>query len=201
MYTQLREFIEALPINTITESRKKELKPLIEYIKIRRKQDRPVKLNFICTHNSRRSQLSQVWSQAIAAYYAVNVQSFSGGVEVTAFNKTAVNTLVKQGFRVESEGDDNPFYLLRFDDDQPELKAFSKLYDHPENPQGNFAAIMTCSHADENCPFIPGAEARIAVRYEDPKIADGTPQEQEVYATRSREIATEMRYVFSVLTD
>jgi arsenate reductase len=33
--------------------------------------------------------------------------------------------------------------------------------------------------------------------YEDPKVSDGTPQQQEVYQERSEQIATEMKYVFS----
>ena len=56
---------------------------------------------------------------------------------------------------------------------------------------------MTCSHADENCPFIPGAEIRIPVRYDDPKAFDGTDLMEAKYLERSKEIATEMLYVFS----
>ena len=197
MYTDLKAFIDALQLETIAESRKEELQTLINYLLAKKAQALPIQLNFICTHNSRRSQLSQIWAQAMAVYFDIEAKTFSGGVEVTAFNKTAVNTLFKQGFKAESEGAENPVYSLSLADNLPEIKAFSKLYDHPDNPSKNFAAIMTCSHADENCPFIPGAEARIPVRYEDPKIADGTPQEAEVYAARSKEIATEMKYVFS----
>ena len=197
MYASLEQFIKNLDTNTISDSRKEELKTLIEYVKNKRDMGSEVKLNFICTHNSRRSQLSQIWAQTVADYFDINVKTFSGGVEVTAFNKTAVDTLQSQGFEVESTGVQNPLYELSYDENDAGIVAFSKLFDHPENPQSNFAAIMTCSHADENCPFIPGAEVRIPVRYEDPKIADGTPQEQEVYASRSIEIATEMKYVFA----
>ncbi|MAW95231.1 MULTISPECIES: protein-tyrosine-phosphatase [unclassified Leeuwenhoekiella] len=201
MYTDLRQFIDSLQTEGVTESRSVELQALINYLKSKKDLALPVQLNFICTHNSRRSQLSQIWAQAMAAYFGLDVKTFSGGVEVTAFNKTAVNTLIKQGFKAECEGNENPVYRFTFDENQPEIDAFSKLYDHPINPKKNFAAVMTCSHADENCPFIPGAEARIAVRYEDPKLADGTPKEEQVYADRSKEIATEMKLVFSELED
>ena len=61
-----------------------------------------------------------------------------------------------------------------------------------------FAAVMTCAHADENCPFIPGAEQRIPVRYKDPKAFDDTPEEKVAgIANKSIEIATEMHYIFS----
>lgn len=197
MYKTLENLIKNLDTNTISDSRKDELIPFIQFIKNKIDVGAEVNLNFICTHNSRRSQFSQIWAQTVADYFGITVKTFSGGVEVTAFNKTAVDTLESQGFEVESTGVQNPVYELTYDDDRAGIVAFSKLFDHPENPQSNFAAIMTCSHADENCPFIPGAEARIPVRYEDPKIADGTPQEQEVYAARSKEIATEMKYVFA----
>lgn len=196
MYTELKVFIDSLKVETITKSRKEELQALIKYLKSKNDSALPAQLNFICTHNSRRSQLSQIWAQAIAYYFGVEAKTYSGGVEVTAFNKTAVNTLIRQGFKAEDEGNDNPVYRFKYAEKEPEVKAFSKLYDHPDNPQDTFAAVMTCSHADENCPFIPGAEARIAVRYDDPKIADGTPQEEDVYASRSKEIATEMKYIF-----
>ena len=56
---------------------------------------------------------------------------------------------------------------------------------------------MTCSHADENCPLIPGAEKKISLMYEDPKLFDRTILEKEKYRERSLQIATEMKYVFS----
>jgi arsenate reductase len=56
---------------------------------------------------------------------------------------------------------------------------------------------MTCSHADGNCPMITGAEKRIPITFEDPKISDGTVQQKEVYKERSLQIATELKYVFS----
>ena len=59
---------------------------------------------------------------------------------------------------------------------------------------------MTCNNADINCPFIPNATERISIKYEDPKVADGTPQQLQKYIERSEQIAREMLYVFSVST-
>jgi hypothetical protein len=56
---------------------------------------------------------------------------------------------------------------------------------------------MTCSEADKNCPVVRGAAVRVALPYEDPKVADGTPAEAARYDERSRQIATEMFYLFS----
>jgi arsenate reductase len=77
------------------------------------------------------------------------------------------------------------------------IKTYSKLYDDAANAISGFAAVMTCSHADENCPYIAGAEARIPLRYEDPKAFDNTPEEAEKYDAHSLQIASEMLYVFS----
>jgi len=56
---------------------------------------------------------------------------------------------------------------------------------------------MTCSQADEGCPFVPGAAVRIPITFEDPKAFDNTPLQAAKYAQRSMQIATEMFYVFS----
>ena len=188
------EVARSLPIST---DRKKILQALIAYIQIQVDAGKAAHLNFICTHNSRRSQFSQIWAQTAADYFGVPAHCYSGGVEVTAFNERAVASIKRSGFRVSKKGDENPTYFIFHSDDAEPIVAFSKLFDDPINRADRFAAVMTCAHADENCPFIPGAESRIPVRYEDPKAFDDTPQEGEKYDERSMQIAAEMFYVFS----
>jgi len=183
----------------IPEDRLAVLKPLIDYIHSKIDQGKEINLNFICTHNSRRSQFSQIWAQTAADYFGIPAKCYSGGVEVTAFNERAVASIKRSGFDVvaQGEGESNPIYLVSHSKDHDPIKAFSKLFDDPVNKAEQFAAVMTCSHADENCPFIPGTEQRIAVRYEDPKAFDDTPKEASKYDERSMQIAGEMFYVFS----
>ena len=183
----------------IPEDRLAVLKPLIDYIQSKIDQGKEINLNFICTHNSRRSQFSQIWAQTAADYFGIPAKCYSGGVEVTAFNERAVASIKRSGFDVvaQGEGESNPIYLVSHSKDHDPIKAFSKLFDDPVNKAEQFAAVMTCSHADENCPFIPGTEQRIAVRYEDPKAFDDTPKEASKYDERSMQIAGEMFYVFS----
>jgi arsenate reductase len=182
---------------TIVDERKAMLQPLIDYIQQKIYSHQEVNLNFICTHNSRRSQFAQIWAQTAADYFGVHANCFSGGVEVTAFNQRAVASLKRSGFKVSSEGASNPFYFVLNADDNEPVCAFSKLFDDPVNQSARFAAVMTCSHADENCPFIPGTEKRVPLHYEDPKDFDGSPQEEDKYHERSMQIASEMFYVFS----
>ncbi|MEQ8245979.1 protein-tyrosine-phosphatase [Fulvivirga sp.] len=181
----------------ISEERKEILKVLIDYIQSKIDQKKEVNLNFICTHNSRRSQFSQIWAQTAGDYFNIPVNCYSGGVEVTAFNERAVESIKRSGFKVSSKGTDNPTYFILNSDEGKPISTFSKLFNDPINRADQFAAVMTCSHADENCPFIPGTEKRIPVRYEDPKAFDDMPEEAEKYDERSMQIASEMFYVFS----
>ena len=180
----------------IAEDRKATLEELIHYVKKTLDAGKKVNLNFICTHNSRRSQFSQVWAQVAAFYYGLEIACFSGGVEVTAFNPRAIFALKNQGFKIDFEQDENPVYKLYFSKSENPIIAFSKLYSDPANPNENFAAVMTCDHADQNCPFIPGSEARISLQFEDPKKYDDTPLESEMYSARSLQIASELFYAF-----
>lgn len=199
MYPDIQKSIDKAVSLNIVEERKATLHSLIDYCQKQREQSKSLKLNFICTHNSRRSQFSQVWAEVAASNYNIPLLSYSGGVEVTAFNPRAVATLERQGFKIEATDGDNPNYQLSYADGAKSIRAFSKLYDDPINPSQDFAAIMTCSDADENCPFIPGAAVRIPLRYEDPKAFDDTPQEAAMYDQRSLQIASELLYIFSHL--
>ena len=199
IFKRISEVIERLSTKEISEERKKTLQPLIEFIQSKVDQKQTVSLNFICTHNSRRSHLSQVWAQTMARYFDVpNVFCFSGGTEATALFPVVAETLEEVGFEIEKGSESkNPQYSIKFGENELPIVGFSKVYDDPFNPQSNFAAIMTCSQADQDCPMILGAERRIAVAYDDPKMFDGTPFQKEKYEERSLEIASEMYYVFS----
>ncbi len=194
-YPGVLAVIEAADTHSISAERKKELEVLIQYVSDKIVNNQQVSLNFICTHNSRRSQLAQVWADVMAHYKDVPIRSYSGGVEVTACNERTITALQKSGFEIEAGEGENPVYKVSYGESK-NVRLFSKLFDDSENDAEQFAAVMTCSHADENCPFIPGTEQRISLRYEDPKVYDGTDQEAKMYMERSNQIATELLYVF-----
>ncbi len=195
-------------INTFAENfelipyeRKELLKEFASYITEKLKTGNEINLTFICTHNSRRSHMSQIWAQTAAEYYGIkNIFCYSGGTEATAFNPRAIVALEKTGFEITRKDDsDNPVYLVEYSVDKPALECFSKIYSDPFNPQNNFAAIMTCSDAETNCPVVFGAEKRFPIRYEDPKDYDGTKLESRKYYERLEQIGREMLYVFSLI--
>ncbi len=187
--------------SAIPEHRKLILNQLAEFVANKQKSNESIELNFICTHNSRRSHISQLWAQAAAAYYGVeNVHCYSGGTEATAFNPRAVKAMSKVGFVITKLDDsENPRFEVQFSETDKPLTAFSKKYDDDSNPANGFAAIMTCSHADENCPLVIGAEKRISLPYDDPKDFDGTDQESEKYHERVLEIGREIAFAFSLV--
>lgn len=189
--------ISEMDMADISNNRRVFLDYLVEYIQERTNKHEVAKLNFICTHNSRRSQLAQVWAHTMAALFGVEASCYSGGVEITSFNENAVEALESAGFVFEKAGNENPAYAMSLDQANVSLVCFSKLFDSSPNPKSDFAAVMVCSDADENCPFIPGCKKRISLPYEDPKLFDGTEEEAKMYQQRSIEIAREMKYVFS----
>ncbi len=182
----------------ISTERKKNLEVLTNFVKEKKGL---ADLIFICTHNSRRSHLSQVWSQVAAHHFGLfGVTCYSGGTEATAFFPSAIKALVHHGLDIKAlSTNPNPVYAIKYDVDVHPIICFSKKFDDSFNSQNNYAAIMTCDHADQNCPFIPAADARIPIRYEDPKVADGTPEQQNKYIERSAQICREMLYVFSLV--
>lgn len=199
MYQELLNTIQSLKWEKTDTDRKEVLEPLISFIQQKVDDRKEVNLNFICTHNSRRSHLAQIWAQAAACFFTIpEVHCYSGGTETTALFPKIAEVLAEQGFSIFSIADTtNPVYAVKYDDNSLPIIGFSKKYDNLFNPVSAFAVIMTCSQADDGCPFIPGAEKRIPITFEDPKISDNTPHQTTVYAERSLQIAEEMFYVFS----
>ena len=201
LYQKIEEEISQLNINSIPKDREDILLSLTAYIQSKLDSNKPINLNFICTHNSRRSHLSQVWAQCMAHYFKVqNLYSYSGGTEATALFSSAAEALRSSGFQIEKlSNEKNPVYAISYSNSAHPVIGFSKTFDAPFNPSENLAAIMTCDSANEACPFVPGSEQRIPLTFEDPKAYDNTPLQAKKYKERSLQIATELKYVFSKL--
>ena len=199
LLSEIEDVIKELNPQTISSERKAVLQPLTDFIQSKVSNQQEIRINFICTHNSRRSHLSQVWAQTMANYFNIkNVFCYSGGTEATALFPMVVETLQKSGFQISKiSQNENPVYSIKYTDNEHPIIGFSKKLDDDFNPKSEFAAIMTCDSANEACPFVPGAEKRIPIMFEDPKAFDNTPLQAEKYNERSLQIATELFYVFS----
>ena len=199
LYPKIDAVIAGFKVIEISEERQQLLQSLIDFIQEKKDANKEIRLNFVCTHNSRRSHLSQIWAQTAAYFYNINnVFCYSGGTEATALFTMVAETLKNTGFIVTiiSEGE-NPIYTIKYSANEHPIIGFSKTFDSDFNPESSYAAIMTCSQADKDCPFIPGAEKRIPITYEDPKAFDNTLLQARKYMERSLQIANEMFYVFS----
>jgi protein-tyrosine phosphatase/arsenate reductase len=188
--------------DTIPKERKELLSKISDYVQSKKDENLPINLMYVCTHNSRRSHFGQIWAAVAASYFGVeNVLTFSGGTEATAFNPNAIEALKETGFEITTEElNENPIYNVAFGTNETQFTiCFSKVYDDKSNPKNNFVAIMTCSDAEVNCPFIPGAELRIGTTYNDPKEYDETEIKAKKYLERSNQIALETFYLFSLI--
>jgi arsenate reductase len=185
----------------IPAERRALLAEVADYVRSEREAGRAAKLVFICTANSRRSHVGHLWAAAAGAHNSVSLETFSGGMERTAFNPRAIAALERAGFDVGQPivDGDNPHYQVRFAKDAPAIEAFSKTYTEAPNPSREFCAIMTCTQADEACPNVAGAVKRIALPYDDPKASDGTAEEAATYDERCAQIAREMLYALSLV--
>jgi arsenate reductase len=187
-------------ISQIPEERRTELLKISEYIVSCQAGKRPARLLFVCTHNSRRSHLAQLWAQIAATHFGIpGLETFSGGTETTAMNIRTVAALQRAGVTITTtdNASSNPKYSVVFSQDEASYICFSKILTEKPNPTDKFAAIMTCSSADQSCPNVKGCELRLSLPYEDPKVADGTPHEAAAYDEKSKEIAREMLFVMS----
>ena len=202
MYPVIKTYIDSLTKEflSVPEKRKDILENITNYIAKKQATGSAINLVYICTHNSRRSHFGQVWAHVAASYYGIkNVSTFSGGTEATTFNINAITALQKIGFEIKTQDQiTNPIYTVRFGENET-TKCFSKVYNDVVNPSENFAAIMTCSDAEQNCPFIAGVDLRIGTTYNDPKAFDNTPKQEAAYAERLEQIALECLYVFSLV--
>ena len=198
LYPELRDYLAArrAEFDQIPDDRRQRLEEMVSYIRRKADSSDPAELIFVCTHNSRRSHMAQLWAATAAAHEGVPLWTYSGGTESTAFNPRAVAAMQRASVRIEKTTEaSNPVYHARIADNAPAMTCFSKPYDNDPNPKAEFGAVMVCTDADEACPFVPGAEFRLALPFVDPKISDGTAKEAATYDERCAQIAREMLYV------
>ena len=161
--------------------------PTLEAIALSFSKEDNLKVNFICTHNSRRSHFCEILFRTAAHYYGLkNVQTFSGGTESTSLYPEVAEIFFKNLERKETT---------------PIL--FSKKYNIEYNAQGNYHAVMVCDSANETCPVVHGCIERHSLIYEDPKKSDGKQNQSNEYDKTLTKIASELAFIirrFSLLT-
>ena len=202
LYPQLAAHLDELTtsFDRIDAAHLKAGEQLADWLAARYEIGKELPLVFVCTGNSRRSILGATMANAAAAYWGLpEIRGYSGGTEPSAFNNRSVAALQAIGIEIEPTGKEatrgagqepNPIYAVRWgetaDAAQPAMETleFSKHYSDFSNPKSGFAALMVCTHADQNCPIVEGASRRISMPYLDPKAYDGSEYEAAKYAER-----------------
>ncbi|PJZ71440.1 hypothetical protein CH373_02780 [Leptospira perolatii] len=205
LFSKINEYLKKIESNgkEITTERKEILKSLAFKVQESLHDKGKANLVFVCTHNSRRSQLAQALGACIPQFYDIpGVKSFSGGTEVTEIYPTVISCLENVGYRIENEGPPrNPKYSFRWAEGGPALMGFSKKISDATNPNSEFIAVMVCSDADSSCPYVPGAESRVSLPYNDPKKSDGTSDEEQKYSETRDLISKELSFVFKLVKE
>ena len=177
----------------------------------------PIQLLFVCTHNSRRSQIAQAIApflfrrmaiemsesadrnRSSESYARASLQSFSGGTEATMVHPNTVAALLRAGFSNATRQDTESSVTERLlDPDGEPIQLFSKIIQDSANPTHGFAAVMVCSSADAGCPVVAGADARISLPFEDPGQMDNTPEADATYDGAVASIAGDLAAIFSI---
>ena len=194
LFSEINQYLDSLLPSIDGEERQAKWQALGNSLK---KSELKGAVNFICTHNARRSVLSQSLATVLAYRSGLKDLVFwSGGAEETNAHPNSIATLQRIGFRLLSQGEGaNPVYELAYADDAAPLRIFSKKFDDESSP-APYHAVLVCSKGDAACPFIPGVASRTLIPFEDPGTFDGTPEEEQAYNTCAAQIGGEMRFFF-----
>jgi arsenate reductase len=104
-----------------------------------------LKVLFLCTGNSCRSQMAQGYAVALKSDL---IDSFSAGVIAAGMNPMAIKVMAEDGVDISGQ--------------------FSKVIDElPRDVQFDYV-ITLCDHAASNCPFFPGHVKRMHNPFDDP---------------------------------
>ncbi|MBS0001177.1 MAG: hypothetical protein KFF73_19490 [Cyclobacteriaceae bacterium] len=155
-------------------------------------------LVIIGSNNSTRSILAEAWAKAAAYYYGIsNIHVFSGGLNISSISTNAVIALEKAGFIVyKTRNGQNPPYEIKYSYNIPPVYIQSKKHNDTNNPKEGYGIIVVCPNADSNLSAMKGNNFRTSLYYFDPRAYDLAEDSLDQYLLRSREIATEMFYIF-----
>lgn len=128
--------------------------------------DEKLKILFLCTGNSCRSQMAEGWARALKGDV---VEAYSAGIETHGLNPNAVKVMAEAGVDISGHKSENVADLLHIPFDY---------------------VVTVCGHANEHCPFFPGKAKIVHVGFDDPPrmarelAANGATEEEQLNAYR-----------------
>lgn len=136
-----------------------------------------LKILFLCTGNSCRSQMAEGWARHLKADV---IEAFSAGIETHGLNPHAVKVMLEAGVDISKQESTN---VSEYQD-----VAFDYV-------------ITVCGHADEHCPAFHGKTKVVHVGFDDPpKLAQNAANEEEAL-NHYRRVRDEIRDFIQTLPE
>jgi arsenate reductase len=128
-----------------------------------------LKVLFLCTGNSCRSQMAEGYARALKGDL---IEPFSAGVMAAGVHPNAVKVMGEDGVDISGQT--------------------SQVLDEFIEVEFNYV-ITLCGHAAANCPFFPGAVKRIHHPFDDPPSLAVTARNQEEALSHFRRVRDEIK--------
>ncbi len=130
-----------------------------------------IKLLFLCTGNSCRSQMAEGWTRALKPD---SIDVYSAGIETHGLNPNAVKVMGEAGVDISGHKSRN---VREFID-----AGF--VFDY---------VVTVCGHANETCPIFPGKTSRVHIGFDDPPALAKSAQTEEEALNHYRRVRDEIR--------
>ncbi len=136
-----------------------------------------LKVLFLCTGNSCRSQMAEGWTRALKG---AAIDAYSAGIETHGLNPYAVKVMAEAGVDISTH----------------RSKHVNELLDVP------FDAVVTvCDSANERCPIFPRPVRRVHVGFDDPPRLAATARSEEEALGHYRRVRDEIKAYVETLPD
>jgi arsenate reductase len=131
-----------------------------------------MKVLFLCTGNSCRSQMAEGWARQLKGD---RIEAYSAGIEKHGMNPHAIKVMAEAGVDLS--------------------KHYSKTLDDLQGVVLDYV-VTVCGHANEHCPIFPGKTKVVHVGFEDPpKLTAGMPDGEAKLAVYRRVRDEIRRYI------
>lgn len=142
-----------------------------------RKTRERMKVLFLCTGNSCRSQMAEGFARALKGDI---IEPYSAGIETHGLNLNAVKVMAEAGVDISSQYSKNVNELLNVSFDY---------------------VVTVCDDAYERCPLFPGKAQIIHRSFDDPPRLAKDSQSEEEALNHYRRVRDEIRQFIETLPD
>ena len=128
-----------------------------------------MKILFLCTGNSCRSQMAEGWARHLRAD---DIEAYSAGIETHGLNPNAVRVMQEAGVDISQQRSQHVDELLDV---------------------GLDLVVTVCDNARESCPVFPGTVRTIHHSFDDPPALARDAKNEEEALNHYRRVRDEIR--------